>query len=169
VNVRDMSVLDLVSLGRTPYTGFWGGLNEQDKLIVKEAIALIKIENLARRPVHTLSDGERQKVMIAKALAQETPILYLDEPTAFLDFPSKIEIIRLLHRLTREAGKTVFLSTHDWELAVQIADKLWLMDKENGITTGSPAELKMNGALEKFFQCEGFAFNRETDLFTIQQ
>lgn len=85
--------------------------------------------------LHTLSDGERQKAMIAKALAQETPVIYLDEPTAFLDFPSKVEIMQLLHHLTRETDKTIFLSTHDLELALQIADKIWLMDKVNGITS----------------------------------
>jgi iron complex transport system ATP-binding protein len=82
------------------------------------------------RSPYTGSDGERQKVMIAKALAQETSVIFLDEPTAFLDFPSKVEIMQLLHKLTRSAGKTIFLSTHDLELALQIADKIWLMDRE---------------------------------------
>jgi iron complex transport system ATP-binding protein len=165
--VLDMSVSELVGLGRSPYTGFWGGLNKTDKTIVKEAIRLIKIENLAHRPVHALSDGERQKVMISKALAQETPIIYLDEPTAYLDFPSKVEIMRLLHRLTRDTHKTIFLSTHDLELAIQIADKLWLMDKENGIIIGTPHELSMNGILAQFFHCEGVVFEREAGFFRI--
>ena len=78
----------------------------------------------------TLSDGERQKVMIAKALAQDTPVILLDEPTAFLDYPSKVEIMLLLHDLSRETGKTIFLSTHDLDLALQLADKVWLLDKE---------------------------------------
>jgi iron complex transport system ATP-binding protein len=122
---------------------------------------------LADRPVQTLSDGERQKVMIAKALAQETPIIYLDEPTAFLDFRSKVEIMRLLRHLTRQTDKTIFLSTHDLDLALQIADKLWLMDEKNGITTGTPGELKKNGSLENFFQCEGVVFDHQTGLFLI--
>ena len=99
---------------------------------MEESIALVRIENLASRMVYTLSDGERQKVMIAKALAQETPVIFLDEPTAFLDFPSKVEIMQLLHHLTRSTNKTIFLSTHDLELALQIADKIWLMDRTNG-------------------------------------
>lgn len=99
--VRNMTVTELVGLGRTPYTGFWGTLDEDDKQIVERSISLVKIEKLADRMVHTLSDGERQKVMIAKALAQETPIIFLDEPTAFLDFPSKVEMMQLLHRLSR--------------------------------------------------------------------
>ena len=93
--------------------------------------------------VHTLSDGERQKVMIAKALAQQTPVIFLDEPTAFLDFPSKVEIMQLLHQLTRETGKTIFLSTHDLELALQIADKIWLMDRQHGITIGTPEQMQI--------------------------
>ena len=88
--------------------------------------------------VHTLSDGERQKVMIAKALAQETPVIFLDEPTAFLDFPSKVEIMQLLHHLTRSTNKTIFLSTHDLELALQIADKIWLMDGRTGLRLVRP-------------------------------
>jgi iron complex transport system ATP-binding protein len=169
IDVRDMSVTELIELGRSPYTGFWGKPNKTDKTIVKKAIALMKIENLALRPVQTLSDGERQKVMIAKALAQETPVIYLDEPTAFLDFPSKVDIIRLLHRLCRQANKTIFLSTHDLELALQMADKLWLMDKEKGVTVGTPRELTLNGSMEYFFQCEGVVFDRETGLFRIKK
>ena len=117
-DIRNMSVRELIGMGRSPYTGFWGRLGKEDKQIVEEAIAMVRIENLASRMVHTLSDGERQKVMIAKALAQETPVIFLDEPTAFLDFPSKVEIMQLLHHLTRTTNKTIFLSTHDLELAL---------------------------------------------------
>ena len=112
-DIRNMSVEELVAMGRSPYTGFWGKLSRQDKEIVKHSIALVKIEELSQRMVQTLSDGERQKVMIAKALAQETPIIFLDEPTAFLDFTSKVQIMQLLHRLSRETGKTILMSTHE--------------------------------------------------------
>ena len=108
-DVRNMTARELIEMGRAPYTGFWGTLHGEDREIVERSIALVKIENLADRMVHTLSDGERQKVMIAKALAQQTPVIFLDEPTAFLDFPSKVEIMQLLHQLTRETGKTIFL------------------------------------------------------------
>ena len=117
--------------------------------------------------VHTLSDGERQKVMIAKALAQETPVIYLDEPTAFLDFPSKVEMMQLLHQLSRQTDKTIFLSTHDLELALQIADKIWLMDKVNGVTIGTPEDLSLNGSLSNFFARKGIAFDLETGLFRV--
>ena len=154
-DVRNMSARDLIGMGRSPYTGFWGTLDKEDSRIVEESIALVKIENLASRMVHTLSDGERQKVMIAKALAQQTPVIFLDEPTAFLDFPSKVEIMQLLHQLTRETGKTIFLSTHDLELALQIADKIWLMDKQHGITIGTPEDLALEGHLSNFLPVKG--------------
>ena len=96
IGLRNMTVEELVGMGRSPYTGFWGNLSKEDKNTVNDAIALVRIEDLKYRMVHTLSDGERQKVMIAKALAQETPVIFLDEPTAFLDFPSKVIICHVL-------------------------------------------------------------------------
>ena len=128
-DVQQMTVMELVEMGRAPYTGFWGRLNEDDRKVCNEAIALIGIEPLKDRMIQTLSDGERQKVMIAKALAQQTPVIFLDEPTAFLDYPSKVDMLLLLSRISREAQKTIFLSTHDLELALQVADTIWLMDK----------------------------------------
>jgi iron complex transport system ATP-binding protein len=167
VEVRDMSVAELVSMGRSPYTGFWGKLTPEDKKIVEEALEQVHISGLADCSLQTLSDGERQKVMIAKALAQQTPVIFLDEPTAFLDFPSKVEIMQLLHSLSRKTNKTIFLSTHDLELAIQIADKIWIMDKKEGLTIGTPEELIQDGSLEKNFQVEGVVFEREPGLFKI--
>ncbi len=167
VNLDNMSVFELVSMGRSPYTGFWGRLSGADKRVVDGALSLVGISALRHRMLHTLSDGERQKVMIAKALAQETPVIFLDEPTAFLDYPSKVEIMQLLRRLAREEGKTVFLSTHDLELALQIADKVWLIDKERGVRIGTPEDLALDGALGEYFKREGVAFDIETGLFRI--
>ena len=131
-DVQNLSVAEMVGMGRMPYTGFWGKLNTDDRDIVAEAINMVGINHLKDRMVQTLSDGERQKVMIAKALAQQTPIIFLDEPTSFLDFPSKVEMLQLLHRLARETDKVVFLSTHDLELALRIADRLVELNK-NGL------------------------------------
>lgn len=167
-DIRNMYVTELVGLGRSPYTGFWGNLSREDKLVVEHAIELVGITHLADRMVHTLSDGERQKVMIAKALAQETPVIYLDEPTAFLDFPSKVEMMQLLHHLSRQTDKTIFLSTHDLELALQIADKIWLMDKNNGLTIGTPEDLSLDGSLSLFFARKGIVFDLETGLFRVE-
>ena len=161
-DVRNMTVRELVSLGRSPYTGFWGTYSEEDLQIVDESISLVGIEPLSKRMVHTLSDGERQKVMIAKALAQQTPVIYLDEPTAFLDYPSKVEVLQLLRLISRQAGKTIFLSTHDVELALQLADTIWLMTRETSMTIGTPRQLAQQGALGQFIERDGIAFDAET-------
>ncbi|MCM1218399.1 MAG: ABC transporter ATP-binding protein [Lachnospiraceae bacterium] len=167
LTITNMSVYELVGMGRSPYTGFWGHMNEYDREIVEEALKLVGIQGLRGRMVQTLSDGERQKVMIAKALAQETPIIFLDEPTAFLDYPSKVEIMQLLQALAREQSKTVFLSTHDLELALQIADKIWLIDKGQGVTIGTPEDLALNGEMSRYFHREGVSFDAESGLFKI--
>lgn len=161
-DVRNMTVRELVSLGRSPYTGFWGNYSKEDLHIVDEAIELVNIGPLSRRMVHTLSDGERQKVMIAKALAQQTPVIFLDEPTAFLDYPSKVEVLQLLRRICREAAKTIFLSTHDVELALQLADTIWLMTRGEPIAIGSPRALAQQGILSRFIEQKDIVFDRET-------
>lgn len=164
--VENLTVEELVGMGRAPYTGFWGTFRKEDKQIISEAMRQVGITNLSNRMVQNLSDGERQKVMIAKALAQQTPIILLDEPTAFLDFSSKVEVMRLLRSLAHDLGKTVFLSTHDVELALQIGDKLWLMNAR-GIITGTPEDLSLNGTLERFFTHEGIVFDSHTGLFRM--
>jgi iron complex transport system ATP-binding protein len=165
--VTNMTVEELIGLGRSPYTGFWGNLDDSDRNIVNQAISLVGIEALRHRNVASLSDGERQKAMIAKALAQETSIIFLDEPTAFLDYPSKVEIMQLLHSLARTRNKTIFLSTHDIELALQISDKIWLLDKEIGTEIGTPEDLSLSGALSRFFDRKGIRFDLSTGTFHI--
>jgi iron complex transport system ATP-binding protein len=165
--VRDMSVRDLVGLGRSPHTGFWGRIGRDDERAIEGAICGIKIESLSGRLFHTLSDGERQKVMLAKVLAQETPVILLDEPTAFLDFPSRIEIMRFLLLLAHGHRKTVFLSTHDIELALQVADRLWLLSAEGVLETGTPVELVAGGVIERFFHCDGVEFHSGGRFFSL--
>ena len=160
-DVQNMTIEELVGMGRSPYTGFWGTLDSDDEAIVSEAIRLVGVESLKGRMIHTLSDGERQKVMIAKALAQQTPIIYLDEPTAFLDFPSKVEMMQLLRRLAVEDQKTVFLSTHDVELSLQLADCIWLMEPDR-LNVGTPHQLAEEGALSRFIEHDGITFDRAT-------
>lgn len=167
VNVSSMTVRQLVALGRSPYTGFWGALSHDDDAVVAEAMATVRIEALCDRMVSTLSDGERQKVMIAKALAQETPVIFLDEPTAFLDYPSKVDIMRLLHRVARRRDITIFLSTHDLELALQMADRLWLIDKTHGVVTGTPEDLSLDGSVARYFDRSGVVFDVDKGSFAI--
>ena len=130
--LRNMRVEELVALGRAPYTNVFGGQSSDDKVFVDEAISLVGIDKLRGRMIRELSDGERQKVMIARALAQQTPVIILDEPTAFLDFPSKVEVMKLLRNLAHDMHKTILLSTHDLDLAVRLADTL-LQVADSGI------------------------------------
>ena len=169
-NIKGMRVREMIALGRSPYTDFWGRLEPEDEAAINEAILQVGIQDLQQRMVHTLSDGERQKVMIAKALAQQTPIIFLDEPTAFLDFPSKAETMLLLRRLAHEMQKTIFLSTHDVELALQTADRLWLMQREGDeqLVIGTPQALAEAGALQHFFSGPGITFNAAELRFHIQ-
>lgn len=157
-----LSVRETVALGRSPYTGFWGTLSNADSSIVDEAMRQVGIGHLGDRMTLTLSDGERQKTMVAKALAQQTPVILLDEPTAFLDFPSKVETLQMLRRLAHELHKTIFLSTHDVELAFRLADRLWVMEEGNRLSVGSPRELADNGTLARFVERDGIAFDPAT-------
>lgn len=167
--LENMDVRSLVALGRTPYTDFWGRLKRRDNEAVDKAMGLIGIESLSHRLVPTLSDGERQKVMIAKAFAQETPIIFLDEPTAFLDYPSKVEIMLLLHSLAHTHSKTIFMSTHDLDIALQIADDLWLLDRTLGVKTGTRHELTEAGDVERYFSRPGIYFDYSDGLFKIEK
>lgn len=119
-----LTAAEMVGMGRAPYTGFWGRLSDDDRRLVSEAMTTVDIAPLATRRMGQLSDGERQKVMIAKALAQHTPVIVLDEPTAFLDYPSKVAVMKTLTRLAHDEGKTILMSTHDLELAAQLGDEL---------------------------------------------
>lgn len=145
-DMANLTVGELAALGRAPYTGFWGRLGEADRRAARHALNLVGMERIERRRVCSLSDGECQKAMIAKSLAQDTPVILLDEPTAFLDFPGKVELMSLLARLAHEGGKTVLLSTHDLETALQTADRLWILDS-GGIREGTPSELVRDGAV----------------------
>lgn len=140
-DVQNLTIEEIIGLGRSPYTGFFGRLRAEDRKVVDDAIATMGIEKLRGRMIQTLSDGERQKVMIAKALAQETSIILLDEPTAFLDFPSKAETFLSLQRMAHERDKLILLSTHDLELAVRFADSL-LEVKRGRLQAVSASEVK---------------------------
>lgn len=128
-SVENLTVQQVVALGRSPYTNIWGTLRAHDHHKVQWAMHAVGITALQNRMVQTLSDGERQKMMIAKALAQDTPVMLLDEPTAFLDYKSKVEMLTLLSALAHETNKMVLLSTHDLEQAVHTADALWVVTK----------------------------------------
>ena len=160
-----LSVYELVSLGRQPHTGFFGRLSKEDKRIIEEAMENVGIAHKARSYTAELSDGERQKVMIAKALVQECPLILLDEPTAFLDVVSRIEIMHLLHRLAVEQQKAILLSTHDIEQALVLSDKLWLLSKEHGLQTGVTEDIILNHQMENLFNRKDIRFDYDHGVY----
>lgn len=161
-----LTVRELVSLGRTPYTNFTGHLRQSDRAVVDWAINAVGVGPLAHRAVGTLSDGERQKCMIAKAIAQETPLMLLDEPTAFLDFRSKVQLFRTLRSLAQETGKAVLVSTHDIEMALRFAHRLWLIDGKT-LHEGSAAGLAGKGLLQRFIDGDGIMYDKENGRIEI--
>ena len=165
VAVGMMRVVTLVSLGRHPYTDWTGRLTEQDEKAVWQAIADVGIEDLAQRPVCELSDGERQKAMIARALAQEPQVMILDEATAFLDLPRRVELMQLLRRLARASGRAILLSTHDLDLALRNADRLWLLAAGGEFQHGAPEDLVLSDAFAATFADAGVKFDKGTGAF----
>lgn len=161
-NAGGISVYELVSLGRHPYTGFFGRLRPQDHEVIQRSLEAAGIAHKASSFVSELSDGERQKAMIAKVLAQQCPIIVLDEPTAFLDVTSRIETMALLRRVASEQGKTVLLSTHDLELAIQMSDSIWLQQSGRPMATGAPEDLILGGTMGEFFDRGGITFDSTT-------
>ncbi|MDR2359191.1 MAG: ABC transporter ATP-binding protein [Prevotellaceae bacterium] len=150
VAVPYLKVFDLAAMGRYPYTGRMGRLNEEDKYQVLEALELVGLRAMAWRNVNTLSDGERQRVMIARTLVQDTPIVLFDEPTAYLDMPNKYETLALLQRLAHNRHKTIIYSTHDISLATHTADKLWLIASAD-VFEGAPEDNVIQRAIRELF------------------
>ena len=163
----NMSVYSLVSLGRSPYTGWWGAFSRRDHHEVKSAISEMHLEPLQSRALSTLSDGERQKAMIARALAQDTPLIMLDEPTAHLDLPNRVDIMKRLKRLAHIRKKAVLITTHDLDLALQTADRLWLIMPDGSVVDGVPEDLILNGMFEHAFQFDQATFDRSSGRFLV--
>lgn len=162
-----LTAFDIVALGRFPYTNWAGNLTEPDKKIVLSALASVGAGDLAGRFIHEMSDGERQKVMIARALAQEPELMVLDEPTAFLDLPRKIETMRILRLVAQKTKKSILLSTHDLNLAIRCADQLWIIDRTGNMITGTPEDLVLSGIFGSAFEIEGVHFDAVRGEFSI--
>lgn len=150
VRIANMSCADLVALGRAPYTGWAGRLSDDDRRIVEDSLRLTGMEGYASRTLDTMSDGECQRVMIARALAQSTPIILLDEPTSFLDIPNRYQLVGLLQRLARDNGKCIIFSTHELDIAMQMADRIALIDNPR-LHNLTPSELDDSGLLQRLF------------------
>lgn len=154
-----LTVREVVSLGRQPYTGFLGILSKNDKSIVEKAMQDAGILHKASSFLAELSDGERQKVMIAKALAQCTPIIILDEPTAFLDVASRMETMLLLHNLAHKQNKAVLLSSHDLSQSMMLADELWVVTNDQKIISGNTEDVVLSGAMDSIFASSIISFD----------
>ncbi|MEM9609087.1 MAG: ABC transporter ATP-binding protein [Actinomycetota bacterium] len=166
IAVGQLAGYDLVALGRQPHTGWSGVLDDRDHRIVGEAIVAVGAAHLADRDIGELSDGERQRLMIARALAQEPAVLILDEPTAFLDVTSRIELGALLQRLAHGRGLGVICSTHDLDLALATADTVWLLDARGALRVGAPEDLGLSGAIGEVFGTVELEFDPERGTFS---
>ena len=156
VHAYNMTVRDLVTFGRYPYLNWDIKLNDEDNAIIDRSISQVNIEHLADKNIEELSDGQLQMTMIARALAQETEILLLDEPTAHLDLNNRVEIMNLLRHLARATNNAILIATHELDLALQTADKIWLATSNKKILTGLPEDLVLDGSFDDVFQLKGF-------------
>lgn len=167
VDIENATVYNLVSLGRHPHTPWWGNMSEDEDAFIHEVIEMVHLEHKANCYLNELSDGERQRAMIAKALAQDTPIILLDEPTAHLDLPNRVEIMLLLHRLAHKTQKAILLSTHELDLALQAADRIWLISNEHGVECGVPEDLVFDGSFNRAFESKAYFFNAANGNFSM--
>ena len=167
IEVGAMTVNELVAMGRFPFTGLFDRMSEKDWEVVRQSLDMVGMLVFEERMVHKLSDGERQKVMIARALAQEPRILVLDEPTAYLDLPGRVSVMNLLHELARFHGKTVLTSTHDLDLAMRSADRLWLMSPGGEIISGAPEDLVLSGDFQRVFARDRISFDVMNGHFSV--
>jgi iron complex transport system ATP-binding protein len=157
--IEGLTCRRVVELGRYPHTGWFGRVAQTDRRIVDRMIDAVGVGHLAHRDVSHLSDGERQRVMIGRALAQQPSVLILDEPTAFLDVPSRVELMALLRDLSRREHVAVIVSSHDLELAVRVADVIWLVMPGGELATGAPEDVMLSGAIADAFAGSGLRFD----------
>jgi iron complex transport system ATP-binding protein len=168
VNAGMLSAYNLVALGRHPHTNWTGMLSVKDHEVIRHAFETVAGADLADRYLDELSDGEVQRVMVARALAQDTEVMILDELTAFLDLPRRVEVMRLLRHLAHDTNRAILLSTHDLDLALRSADRIWLLPKEGSLRAGAPEDLVLSGAFEAAFAKEGVVFDREAGSFHMR-
>ncbi len=167
VEAGHATVEDVVTIGRYPHARWWGAPSSADRQSVRQSIELVHLSDKAKRPLDELSDGERQRAMIARALAQNTPLILLDEPTAHLDLPNRVETMLLLRHLARKTRKAVVLSTHELDLALQAADRIWLLAPNGGVKCGVPEDLVLDGSFNSVFASNNYYFNPDNGNFSM--
>lgn len=156
ISIPNMTVYELISFGRYPYLNWNIKLSDADTTIIQQSIQQVHIEHLVDKRLYELSDGQLQMAMIARALAQDTPIILLDEPTAHLDLNNRVEMMNLLRQLSRLLNKAILIATHELDLALQTADEIWLTGRDKNIITGIPEDLILRDVFDEIFQFKGF-------------
>jgi iron complex transport system ATP-binding protein len=167
IEIENTTVRQIVAMGRQPHTSWWGTLSNDDRTKTDNALQLVHLQDKADIFINELSDGERQRAFIARALAQDTPHIFLDEPTAHLDLPNRIEIMLLLHRLAHQTGKAILLSTHELDIALQAADCIWLMNSDSAMKIGVPEDLVIDGSFGQTFNNPNYYFNTSNGNFSM--
>lgn len=167
IEIENAPVYHIVALGRYPHSNWWGAIDRSEDMRIREAIGLVNLTHKTDTFFNELSDGEKQRVMIAKALAQDTPLILLDEPTAHLDLPNRVDIMLLLHRLAHHTGKAILLSTHELDLALQAAHRIWLISNGAGVECGVPEDLVFNGSFNRVFESKSYYFNASNGNFSM--
>lgn len=157
ISLDNTSIHDVVAMGRYPYTSFLGSLSDEDEQIIQQSLAAVGFTDSSAHSFNALSDGEKQRVLIAKALAQQTELILLDEPTAHLDLPNRIRVFRLLRDLAHTQNKTILISTHELDLALATCDRILLLS-EQGLQTGTAERLKADKCFEKAFGMDIFHY-----------
>lgn len=163
----NLTVFEIIALGRQPYTNWLGNLSENDILKINEAMKLTQITSLAEKKHFEISDGQLQNVLVARALAQDTPLIILDEPTTHLDLLHKVSLFKLLKKLAKETNKCILFSTHDIDMAIQISDEMIIMTSEN-VVQDQPCNFISKGNFETLFKDENIAFDSEKGKFIVQ-
>lgn len=163
-----MTGYELVALGRLPHTDWLGKLSANDQLMIEWALDAVSATALAEKRVAEVSDGQRQKLMIARALAQDAKLMLLDEPTAYLDLPRRVETMHLLRQLAHQGGLAILVSTHDLDLALRNCDELWLM-QDGTIRAGIPEDLVLDGELGATFRADGISFDESSGTFLLER
>ena len=165
---KNLTVLELIALGRQPYTNWIGKLSDADKSKIQEAISMVDLDELKNKKCYELSDGQLQRVMIARALAQDTSIILLDEPTSHLDLHHKVQILKLLKYIAHKTKKTILFTSHEIEMAIQLCDKILIMNIESH-EFGEPCELIQNQSFERLFPKDTVKFDAKTGSFKIEK
>lgn len=165
ISIPEIRVLELLKIGRSPYSNFFGRLGKNDVIVIRRVMDELNILALMDKKFDELSDGQKQKVLLARTLVQDTPLVILDEPTTFLDISKKMEMIKLLKNYCHKYHKAILFSSHDWDLVLEMANKMWIFKEGEHLIHTTPEDLVLNEQVEHYFGHDSFNFSKDTGLF----